>query len=168
MLTIAFLISVTFFCFYLTKFLFKRRSEKEPKKGVIMADQQEGQEQVRCSSRLPTNFTVGDSPDADDDDSGPSHEGGDSFPNAPPPNIRRVLTQAQQLALAEKRSTLRKEGEDEATEAIPNNLLQKFQMTLDAEPEGKSREQSPERRGSIQDGTRSGLLRPPASTSTLQ
>lgn len=61
-----------------------------------------------------------------------------------------------------------KEGEDEATEAIPNNLLQKFQMTLDAEPEGKSREQSPERRGSIQDGTRSGLLRPPASTSTLQ
>ncbi|CAG9136068.1 unnamed protein product [Plutella xylostella] len=86
-----------------------------------MADQQEGQEQVRCSSSesdnfekidsdevdSQTNFTVGDSPDADDDDSGPSHEGGDSFPNAPPPNIRRVLTQAQQLALAEKRSTLR-------------------------------------------------------------
>ncbi|GBP42914.1 hypothetical protein EVAR_87293_1 [Eumeta japonica] len=40
------------------------------------------------------------------EEDGPSHEGGDSFPNAPPANIRRTLTPAQQLMLAEKRNRL--------------------------------------------------------------
>lgn len=53
------------------------------------------------------NFIVGDEAPDDNEDDGPSHEGRDSFPNAPPPNIRRMLTPAQQLALAEKRSKLR-------------------------------------------------------------
>ncbi|CAG4967384.1 unnamed protein product [Colias eurytheme] len=84
-----------------------------------MADQDK--EQVRCSSSESDNFEKIDSEEArgdgethfrvgdesPEDDDGPAHEGGDFFPNAPPPNIRRMLTPAQQLALAEKRSTLR-------------------------------------------------------------
>ncbi|KPJ19675.1 hypothetical protein RR48_06535 [Papilio machaon] len=82
------------------------------------------EQQARCSSSESDNFEkiestdvadnngepkfiVGDEVVEEPDDEGPSHEGRDSFPNAPPPNIRRMLTPAQQLALAEKRSQLR-------------------------------------------------------------
>ncbi|KAJ0182987.1 hypothetical protein K1T71_000963 [Dendrolimus kikuchii] len=79
-------------------------------------------------------------PDPDLDE-GPSHEGGDSFPNAPPPNIRRMLTPAQQLALAEKRSRLRpsmSQGtvihshrfqEKDFTVATPEEFVRRFQGT---------------------------------------
>ncbi|CAB3233551.1 unnamed protein product [Arctia plantaginis] len=98
-------------------------------KGIenIFSNMSEEQEQVRCSSSESENFekieseeagrdegksnadfTVGEESEQEHPEDGPSHEGRDSFPNAPPPNIRRVLTVAQQLALAEKRSKLRR------------------------------------------------------------
>lgn len=54
--------------------------------------------------------------------------------------------------------------EAEATAVLPANLLQKFQMTLDAEPEKTSAGESSDR-GPEED---SRLLRPPAAASTLQ
>ncbi|CAG9577077.1 unnamed protein product [Danaus chrysippus] len=83
------------------------------------------QEEQRHSSSESDNFEKIDSEDISADgasppgdarfivgdeevqDEGPSHEGRDSFPNAPPPNLKPKLTVAQQLALAEKRSKLR-------------------------------------------------------------
>ncbi|XP_041970632.1 acetyl-CoA carboxylase isoform X2 [Aricia agestis] len=122
------------------------------------------QEQVRCSSSESDNFekietedvqqaqnddnahfVVGDEDtdgqDGADDDDGPSHEGMDSFPNAPPPNTRPKLTLAQQLALAEKRSKLRpsmSQGtvvhsqrfqEKDFTIATPEEFVRRFQGT---------------------------------------
>ncbi|CAB3260381.1 unnamed protein product, partial [Arctia plantaginis] len=62
----------------------------------------------RDEGKSNADFTVGEESEQEHPEDGPSHEGRDSFPNAPPPNIRRVLTVAQQLALAEKRSKLRR------------------------------------------------------------
>ncbi|CAF4887575.1 unnamed protein product [Pieris macdunnoughi] len=87
-----------------------------------MAEQEK--EQVRCSSSESENFEKIESEEArassnyenphfrlgdetPSGDEGPANEGGDFFPNAPPPNIRRMMTPAQQLALAERRSKLR-------------------------------------------------------------
>ncbi|CAH2101659.1 unnamed protein product [Euphydryas editha] len=86
--------------------------------------EQTEQEQARCSSSESDNFekidsnevkqetngsrfVVGDEASDEQPDDGPAHEGRDSFPNAPPPNLRPKMTVAQQLALAEKRSKLR-------------------------------------------------------------
>ncbi|KPI96281.1 hypothetical protein RR46_12311 [Papilio xuthus] len=108
--------------------------------------EQAGQEeqQARCSSSESDNFEKIDSTDVADtngepkfivgdevveetEDEGPSHEGRDSFPNAPPPNIRRMLTPAQQLALAEKRSQLRVEYDTAMTRR--RLLVKSFNIT---------------------------------------
>ena len=54
------------------------------------------------------NFVIGEEVEQEPVDE-PAHEGRDSFPGAPipRPNRPRPMTVAQQLALAEKRSTLR-------------------------------------------------------------
>ncbi|CAK1546475.1 unnamed protein product [Leptosia nina] len=117
MLTIAFFIGVLVIC-YVIKTLINQQVELQKD----MAEQEK--EQVRCSSSESDNFEKIDSEEvraeSNDEnphfvmgdetpssDEGPANEGGDFFPNAPPPNIRRVLTPAQQLALAERRSKLR-------------------------------------------------------------
>ncbi|XP_026734900.1 acetyl-CoA carboxylase isoform X3 [Trichoplusia ni] len=118
----------------------------------------EQQEQTRCSSSESDNFekidseeakendgspnfVVGEEVEQETPDEGPAHEGRDAFPNAPPPNIRRPLTVAQQLALAEKRSKLRpsmSQGtvihsqrfqEKDFTVATPEEFVRRFQGT---------------------------------------
>ncbi|XP_038219820.1 acetyl-CoA carboxylase [Zerene cesonia] len=150
MLIIAFFVGVVFIC-YVIKSLLKEREDFIKRS---MADQDK--EQVRCSSSESDNFEKIDSEEANgdgenahfqvgdespEDDDGPAHEGGDFFPNAPPPNIRRMLTPAQQLALAEKRSQLRpsmSQGtvvhsqrfqEKDFTVATPEEFVRKFQGT---------------------------------------
>ncbi|CAG4948776.1 unnamed protein product [Parnassius apollo] len=98
-------------------------------------------EDIVVSNGKNPNFIVGDESPEDVEDDGPSHEGRDSFPNAPPTNIRRMMTPAQQLALAEKRSTLRpsmSQGtvvhshrfqEKDFTVATPEEFVRRFQGT---------------------------------------
>ncbi|KAM3955585.1 LOW QUALITY PROTEIN: acetyl-CoA carboxylase-like [Aphomia sociella] len=153
MLTIALLIGIVVLC-YLYKLFSKEQYEE---KDTTMSDQSEQQEAHRSSSESDNfekvdsdevqnadnvNFVVGDEvgPDPEQEDEGPAHEGRDTFPS-PPPNIRRVLTPAQQLALAEKRSKLRpsmSQGtvihsqrfqEKDFTVATPEEFVRRFQGT---------------------------------------
>lgn len=155
MLTIALLLSVSFFCFYFLKELFFKKNNQDPH-CATMADRQENSEQTRCSSSESDNFEKIDSDDVkNNDDSSnpestedpdpnleedePAHEGRDLFPNAPPSNLRRVLTPTQQLMLAEKRSRLRpsmSQGtvvhshrfqEKDFTVATPEEFVRRFQ-----------------------------------------
>nr|XP_032525608.1 uncharacterized protein LOC116776515 [Danaus plexippus plexippus] len=116
MLTIAFFVSAVFIYY-----IFKLFVNKDKEKNINNMEQEE----QRHSSSESDNFENIDSEDITADgacppgdarfivgdeevqDEGPSHEGRDSFPNAPPPNLKPKLTVAQQLALAEKRSKLR-------------------------------------------------------------
>ncbi|CAH0712844.1 unnamed protein product, partial [Brenthis ino] len=119
MLTIGLFIGIVILFYYIKIYL--KNEDKDISSNIM---EQTDQEQVRCSSSESDNFEkidsedlrnnanphfiVGDEgSDVPQEDDGPSHEGGDSFPNAPPPNIRPKMTLAQQLALAEKRSKLR-------------------------------------------------------------
>ncbi|XP_049883626.1 acetyl-CoA carboxylase isoform X2 [Pectinophora gossypiella] len=157
MLTIALIVGVVLIC-YLFKFFVKSSEE-----AISSSNKMSEQEQARCSSSESDNFEKIDSeevrqdengepikfvvdnepesPDAATEEDGPAHEGRDSFPNAPPPNIRRRLTPAQQLALAEKRAKLRpsmSQGtvvhshrfqEKDFTVATPEEFVRRFQGT---------------------------------------
>ncbi|KAI5637064.1 acetyl-CoA carboxylase 2 [Phthorimaea operculella] len=153
MLIIAILVGIVFFC-YLLK-LFNNKTTEDKKSEREMSEQ----EQVRCSSSESDNFEKIDSDEVRQDENGepltftmgaqeepepeePAHEGRDSFPNAPPPNIiRRHLTPAQQLKLAEKRATLKpsmSQGtvvhshrfqEKDFTVATPEEFVRRFQGT---------------------------------------
>ncbi|XP_061381495.1 acetyl-CoA carboxylase isoform X1 [Danaus plexippus] len=150
MLTIAFFVSAVFIYY-----IFKLFVNKDKEKNINNMEQEE----QRHSSSESDNFENIDSEDITADgacppgdarfivgdeevqDEGPSHEGRDSFPNAPPPNLKPKLTVAQQLALAEKRSKLRpsmSQGtvihsqrfqEKDFTVATPEEFVRRFQGT---------------------------------------
>ncbi|XP_063545623.1 acetyl-CoA carboxylase [Cydia strobilella] len=146
MLTIAFFILTVVFGYFLRQILNKPPDLVESQK---MCDQ----EQARCSSSESDNFEKIDSEEVpeqngqpgfivgEDEDEGPANEGGDFFPNAPPPNLKPKMTIVQQLALAEKRSTLKpsmSQGtvihsqrfqEKDFTVATPEEFVKRFQGT---------------------------------------
>ncbi|XP_053621987.1 acetyl-CoA carboxylase isoform X1 [Plodia interpunctella] len=153
MLTIAFFIGAVVI-FYIFKLLKSQNLEEV----CASSNMSEQPDQARSSSESDNfekidsddvrngegevDFVVGDeSGDSPEPEDGPAHEGRDQFPNAPPPNLRRVLTPAQQLALAEKRSKLRpsmSQGtvihsqrfqEKDFTVATPEEFVRRFQGT---------------------------------------
>ncbi|XP_013176189.1 PREDICTED: acetyl-CoA carboxylase [Papilio xuthus] len=158
MLILSFCLGIVFI--YFIRLLIQTIYKEDNRSDGMAEREQAGQEeqQARCSSSESDNFEKIDSTDVADtngepkfivgdevveetEDEGPSHEGRDSFPNAPPPNIRRMLTPAQQLALAEKRSQLRpsmSQGtvihshrfqEKDFTVATPEEFVRRFQGT---------------------------------------